>query len=126
MVASSRPLPADPSRVGKVIAVPLDDFLVDERVKVTGYRRDVLDFVNLEEAEMVIAGGRGMKKAEHFDLLRDLADATQLTVYTQDDPDFPGDPAAIHDVDLAISWHHDIETVPTLIKVVDGEEVAFS
>jgi electron transfer flavoprotein alpha subunit len=72
---SSRPLPADPTRVGKVIAVPLDDFLVDDRVHVTGYRRDVEDFVNLEEAEVVVAGGRGMKKAEHFDLLRDLADA---------------------------------------------------
>lgn len=46
-----------------------------------------------------------------------------LTVYTQDDPDFPPDVDAIHDADLAVSWHHDIETVPTLIKVVDGVEV---
>ena len=56
-------------------------------------------------------------------VLQQLAAATDLTVYTQDDPDFPGDPAAIHDADLGVSWHHEIETVPTLIKVVDGDEV---
>ena len=47
-----------------------------------------------------------------------------LTVYTQDDPDFPERPRAIHDADLALSWHHEIETVPTLIRVEDGREVA--
>ena len=56
-------------------------------------------------------------------VLQQLAAATDLTVYTQDDPDFPGDPAAIHDADLAVSWHHEIETVPTLIKVANREEV---
>ena len=57
-------------------------------------------------------------------VLAQLAEADTLTVYTQDDPDFPADPSAIDDTDLAISWHHEIETVPTLIKVVDGVEVA--
>ncbi|HSJ91264.1 MAG TPA: thioredoxin [Ilumatobacter sp.] len=56
-------------------------------------------------------------------VLRQLRDAAGLTVYTQDDPDFPDDPSAIHDADLALSWHHDIETVPTLARVVDGDEV---
>ena len=52
-----------------------------------------------------------------------LADVCDATVYTQDDPTFPAGVDAIHDADLAISWHHDIETVPTLIRVVDGDEV---
>ena len=43
-------------------------------------------------------------------------------VYTQDDPSFPS-PDALHDADLSVSWHHDIETVPTVIRVVDGVEV---
>src|SRR5471032_2224476 len=47
----------------------------------------------------------------------------EATVYTQDDPNFPVGADQIHDADLAISWHHDIETVPTLIRVVDGHEV---
>ncbi|MDJ0768878.1 MAG: thioredoxin [Ilumatobacter sp.] len=55
--------------------------------------------------------------------LREIAAARDLVVYTQDDPAFPGDPLAIHDVDLGVSWHHDIETVPTLIRVEDGAEV---
>ncbi len=56
-------------------------------------------------------------------LLPTLAAAGALTVYTQDDPSFPDGVAAQHDADLAVSWHHDIETVPTLIRVVDGAEV---
>ena len=55
-------------------------------------------------------------------VLQRLAAEGKFTVYTQDDPDFPGDPAAVHDADLAVSWHHDIETVPTLIRVADGVE----
>jgi hypothetical protein len=48
-----------------------------------------------------------------------------LTVYTQDDPGFPpGVVARVHDQDLAISWHHRIETVPTLLRVDGGVEVA--
>ena len=56
-------------------------------------------------------------------VLQRLAAETQLTVYTQDDPTFPDGMASAHDADLAISWHHAIETVPTLIRVVDGVEV---
>src|SRR5215204_4838071 len=56
-------------------------------------------------------------------LLAELAKAGErLTVYTQDDPSFPPGVDALHDGDLAVSWHHDIETVPTLIRVVDGVE----
>ena len=47
----------------------------------------------------------------------------EATTYTQDDPSFPAGVEPIHDADLSISWHHDIETVPTLIRVIDGQEV---
>jgi hypothetical protein len=58
-------------------------------------------------------------------VLSQLRDAgTSLTVYTQDDPTFPEGIDALHDADLAVSWHHDIETVPTVIRVVDGVETA--
>jgi hypothetical protein len=53
-----------------------------------------------------------------------LAQLPGLTVVTQDDPGFPEGIAGVrHDDDLALSWHHDIETVPTLIKVEGGREV---
>lgn len=56
-------------------------------------------------------------------VLHRLRSEIDLTVYTQDDPDFPEGITVSHDHDLAVSWHHDIETVPTLIRVVDGVEV---
>lgn len=48
-----------------------------------------------------------------------------LTVYTQDDPEFPATGAPrVDDRELVVSWHHHIETVPTLIRVEGGVEVA--
>jgi hypothetical protein len=56
-------------------------------------------------------------------VLQQLDAATELTVYTQDNASFPSAPAAVHDADLAVSWHHDIETVPTVIVIRNGIEV---
>ncbi|MGI9614737.1 MAG: thioredoxin family protein [Acidimicrobiales bacterium] len=52
----------------------------------------------------------------------DLADRAALTVYSQDDPGFPETIAVVDDANLDFSWHHDIETVPTLIKFDGGDE----
>lgn len=53
------------------------------------------------------------------------ASGRALTVYTQDDPEFPATIAPrVDDHELAVSWHHRIETVPTLLKVENGVEVA--
>ena len=46
---------------------------MDYRVQVTGYRKDDTGFVNIEEANVVVAGGRGLRKAENFRILNDLA-----------------------------------------------------
>jgi hypothetical protein len=43
-----------------------------------------------------------------------------VTVYSQDDPTFFD--GALDDTSLTVSWHHDIETVPTLLRVEAGEE----
>ena len=47
----------------------------------------------------------------------------ECTVYTQDDPAFPHQVSAVYDADLSVSWHHAIETVPTLIRVMNGIEL---
>ena len=70
---SSRPLAPDTSRQGKIVRLELKNELVDDRVKMVGFRKDIEEFVNIEEAEVVVAGGKGMKKVENFTLLRDLA-----------------------------------------------------
>ncbi|MEO2104123.1 MAG: thioredoxin family protein [Actinomycetota bacterium] len=46
-----------------------------------------------------------------------------VTVVTQDDPAWPASVDPVHDEDLSLSWHHDIEVVPTLLRVADGEVV---
>jgi hypothetical protein len=47
-----------------------------------------------------------------------------LTVYTQDDPAFPATATRrVEDLDLAVSYHHRIETVPTLLRIEGGVEV---
>ena len=58
-------------------------------------------------------------------VLQSLAsrDDVALTVYTQDDVQFPADVDPVDDTELEVSWHLDIETVPTLIRVEDGQEV---
>ncbi|NNE75084.1 MAG: thioredoxin [Acidimicrobiales bacterium] len=57
-------------------------------------------------------------------LLAELAAADEpFVAFTQDDPTFPADADwVIDDIELGVSWHHDIETVPTLIKVTAGGE----
>jgi len=52
-------------------------------------------------------------------LVRELP---SLTVYTQDDPTFPEGVVSVSDLDLAASWHADIDTVPTLIFRENGVE----
>lgn len=77
---SSRPLERDPCRTGRIErAVPAPG-AVEARVRVLGMEYDVAGFENLEEARIVVAGGRGFKKGENFRQLRELADALGGTV----------------------------------------------
>jgi hypothetical protein len=55
-------------------------------------------------------------------VLRELAQQVALTVYSQDDPAFPEGIESLDDRELEMSWHWDIEAVPTLIRVADGAE----
>ena len=57
-------------------------------------------------------------------VLRELAAAGPLTVLSQDDPSFPSGVAVEDDRELEGSWRLGIETVPTLLRVQDGREVA--
>lgn len=51
-----------------------------------------------------------------------VAAGIALHVYSQDDAAFPAGVDVIDDTDLRVSWHHNIETVPTLIRAESGTE----
>ena len=79
---SSRPLEEDAKREGIVMRYSLGDTLPgggrfpalkENRTRVKGYRREEAGFANLEEAEVIVAGGRGLKKAENFRIIEELA-----------------------------------------------------
>src|SRR4051812_15172361 len=63
------------------------------------------------------------RECETCQMIAPLLRQFEATVYTQDDPAFPDDVSAVHDADLSVSWHHEIETVPTLIRIIDGDEI---
>lgn len=71
---SSQPLPADEGRAGRIIEVPVQEEWIDGRVEVLGYRAEEGEENNIEEAEVVVAGGRGLKKGDNFKLVRELAE----------------------------------------------------
>ncbi len=50
------------------------------RTRVLSMERNTKGFENLEGARMVVSGGRGLKKAENFKLVRELADALGAVV----------------------------------------------
>jgi electron transfer flavoprotein alpha subunit len=79
---SSRPLERNSKREGAILRYSPGDTLPcgaclpalkENRTKVKGYRREETGFANLEEAELIVAGGRGIKKGENFSLLREIA-----------------------------------------------------
>ena len=55
-------------------------------------------------------------------IARLMGELPSLTVYTQDDPTFPEGVVSVSDLDLAASWHADIDTVPSLIFRENGIE----
>ncbi|NLA52976.1 MAG: electron transfer flavoprotein subunit alpha/FixB family protein [Clostridiales bacterium] len=70
---STRLLQKDTTRTGEVehVAFALEWF--DDRVKKLGNRIDEESDSNIQESDVVISGGRGMKKAENFKLLHQQA-----------------------------------------------------
>ena len=75
---------------------------------------------------LVVFGKRDCATCEMMEpVFQQLASGdTPLTVYSQDDPTFPGGVEnLIDDTSLEKSFHQNIETVPTLLRVVEGKEV---
>lgn len=73
---STRPAPIDESRKGKgeILNIEFNKDLYDARVKRLGFRQSQEEDVNIQDAEIVVAGGKGLKKKENFKMIKELAE----------------------------------------------------
>lgn len=74
------PFPKDSSRSGAVIIEKLDLNPDNYAVQFLESVKDQTQQINITEANIVVAGGRGLKEAKNFDLLKQLADSLEGAV----------------------------------------------
>ena len=67
------PLPRDDDRKGEIIEEKIDFSKMELKSEYKGFVKDTSQTVNLTEADIVVSGGRGLKKGENFQLLHDFA-----------------------------------------------------
>jgi electron transfer flavoprotein alpha subunit len=63
----------DENRTGEIINIALKPELIDGRVENFGCKKNEQEDVNIQDTDIVIAGGRGLKKKDNFSLIRELA-----------------------------------------------------
>ena len=71
---STKPAPVDASRTGEIVRLPFDPALRDGRVRRIGFKANEGEEVDIQSADVVVSGGKGLKKAENFALIRELAE----------------------------------------------------
>jgi electron transfer flavoprotein alpha subunit len=70
---SYKALAEDKSRVGTIERIPYSSSWADNRVEVLSIREEEGSKVSLEEADIVVSGGKGLKKRDNFHLIEELA-----------------------------------------------------
>ncbi len=70
----------DESRIGEIIKVSLNEKLIQSRIRVVESVVSEASNVNIQEADILISGGRGLESAKGFDLVRQLADVMDANV----------------------------------------------
>ena len=70
----------DISREATIIRVDFDKERVTARTKLVDFVKDLTEKVKLEDADIIVSGGRGLGKPKNFDFIRELADALGAAV----------------------------------------------
>ncbi len=65
----------DPTRKGQIIRVDFKKEGITAKTRLLNFIDDLTEAVKLEDADIIVSGGRGLGKAENFKLLAELADA---------------------------------------------------
>ena len=65
----------DTGRKGEVIKVDFNKEAVTSRTKLLEFVEDLSEKVKLDDAEIIVSGGRGLGKPENFGIIKELADA---------------------------------------------------
>jgi electron transfer flavoprotein alpha subunit len=68
-----KPNERDDSRKGEIIEVSADPARMKSRVKVLNSVREESDEVNINEADVLVSGGRGLENEKGFEMIRELA-----------------------------------------------------
>jgi electron transfer flavoprotein alpha subunit len=70
----------DEARTGDIIRVDLDREGVTARTKLLDFVRELTEKVKLEDADIIVSGGRGLGSPDNFGIIRELADALGAAV----------------------------------------------
>ncbi|MBN1643665.1 MAG: electron transfer flavoprotein subunit alpha [Dehalococcoidales bacterium] len=70
----------DPARKSQLIKVDFNKESISSKTRLLNFVADLTEKVKLEDADIIVAGGRGLGKPENFQLIRDLASALGAAV----------------------------------------------
>lgn len=70
---SNKPLESDPDRKGQIISETVEASCLQSRIKRIDFRENTEEAANIQDADVIIAGGKGFKKEEHFRILYEIA-----------------------------------------------------
>ena len=67
-------------RQGRIIKLDFDRERITSKTRLLDFVRDLTETVKIEEADIIVSGGRGLGKAENFKILEELASAMGAAV----------------------------------------------
>lgn len=70
---STIPAPRDEKRVGEITNIPINPEWFNNRVEKISWEESDQEDINIQDADIIVSGGKGLKKSDNFALVRDLA-----------------------------------------------------
>ncbi len=75
-----KPLPEDSSRTGEIVFEKFPEDALESRTRFVKFKADEIGEPPLQEADVIVAGGKGLKSEKNFEMLRELAEILGGTV----------------------------------------------